>query len=125
MTFFSQYKALCTAENCPLALHNLLTLRGAMVRDAMAWADYLTEAIELYGAIPTSCSPATSGRWGRERCEIISSNQRDIYKYLHDQSVRSTWSTRAMPSASRSRSGRAARRKLAGALVQPWLLRLR
>ena len=47
--YFPQFRALCMAENCTHTLHNLITLRGAQVRDAKAWSDYLTEAIEMFG----------------------------------------------------------------------------
>ena len=47
--YFPDRKALCMAENATHTLHNLLTLRGAVVRDPHAWAGYLTEAIETFG----------------------------------------------------------------------------
>ena len=46
---FPQHRALCVAENATHNLHNLLTLRGALVRDPRIWAHYLNEAIELFG----------------------------------------------------------------------------
>ena len=48
-TSTSPTRALCMAENATHTLHNLLTLRGALVRDPHAWASYLTEAIDLFG----------------------------------------------------------------------------
>ena len=47
--YFPDKRALCMAENATHTLHNLLTLRGALVRDPHIWAHYLTEAIELFG----------------------------------------------------------------------------
>ena len=47
---FPDHRALCMAENATHNLHNLLTLRGALVRDPRIWARYLDEAIELFGA---------------------------------------------------------------------------
>ena len=44
--YFPRYRALCMAENATHNLHNLLTLRGALVRDPHGWAGYLTEAID-------------------------------------------------------------------------------
>ena len=46
--YFPDLRALCMAENATHTLHNLLTLRGALVRDPHVWAHYLTEAIELF-----------------------------------------------------------------------------
>ena len=48
--YFPRYRALCMAENATHTLHNLLTLRGALVRDPHVWSTYLTEAIETFGA---------------------------------------------------------------------------
>ena len=47
--YFPRYRALCMAENATHTLHNLLTLRGALVRDPHVWSKYLTEAIETFG----------------------------------------------------------------------------
>ena len=49
-TYFPQFKAMWMAENTTNTMHNILTLRGAQVRDALKWAHYLNETIELYGA---------------------------------------------------------------------------
>ena len=46
--YFPDRRALCMAENATHTLHNLLTLRGALVRDPHIWAHYLTEAIEMF-----------------------------------------------------------------------------
>jgi alkyl sulfatase BDS1-like metallo-beta-lactamase superfamily hydrolase len=87
--YFPQLKALCMAENCTHNLHNLYTLRGAEVRDAQAWAHYVNEAIELFGdktdVIFASHHWPT---WGRERCLEFMQKQRDMYKYLHDETLR-------------------------------------
>jgi alkyl sulfatase BDS1-like metallo-beta-lactamase superfamily hydrolase len=86
---FPDFSALCMAENATHNLHNLLTLRGAEVRDPHAWAHYLTEAVELYGA---SSDLAFASHhwpiWGRERVIGFLSEQRDLYAYLHDQTLR-------------------------------------
>ncbi len=62
--YFPDRAGLCMAENATHNLHNLLTLRGAVVRDPQVWARYLTEAIELFADSPTSSSPRTTGRPG-------------------------------------------------------------
>jgi alkyl sulfatase BDS1-like metallo-beta-lactamase superfamily hydrolase len=60
--------ALCMAENATHVLHNILTIRGAQVRDARAWAGYLTEAIDLFGGdLELVFASHHWPTWGRER----------------------------------------------------------
>lgn len=87
--FFPGKAALCMAENACHTLHNLLTLRGAVVRNPHTWAHYLTEAIELFA--DRSDVLFASHHWptfGRERLTRFLSEQRDLYAYLHDQTLR-------------------------------------
>jgi alkyl sulfatase BDS1-like metallo-beta-lactamase superfamily hydrolase len=84
-----QMRALCLAENANVSMHNVLTPRGALVRDAKAWADYLTEALRLYGSTSDVMFVSHGWpRWGNERVTDFIGSHRDAYKYLHDQSVR-------------------------------------
>jgi alkyl sulfatase BDS1-like metallo-beta-lactamase superfamily hydrolase len=87
--YFPRYRALCMAENATHNLHNLLTLRGALVRDPHAWSGYLTEAIDTFAertdvVFASHHWPA----WGRESIVEFLSLQRDMYAYLHDQTLR-------------------------------------
>lgn len=86
---FPEHRVLCIAENATHTMHNLLTLRGALVRDPNVWAAYLDEAIELFGA---DCDVLFAGhhwpRWGSERILDYLRKQRDLYAYLHDQTLR-------------------------------------
>ncbi|WP_326739953.1 alkyl/aryl-sulfatase [Streptomyces sp. NBC_01022] len=86
---FPDHAALCMAENATHNLHNLLTLRGAEVRDPRVWARYLTEAITLFGD-ETDVAFASHHwpTWGRERAMGFLAEQRDLYAYLHDQTLR-------------------------------------
>jgi alkyl sulfatase BDS1-like metallo-beta-lactamase superfamily hydrolase len=87
--FFPDLGVLCLAENANASMHNVLTPRGALVRDSKAWADYLTEALRLYG--PRTEIMVTSHAWprfGGARVRDFIASHRDAYKYLHDQSVR-------------------------------------
>jgi alkyl sulfatase BDS1-like metallo-beta-lactamase superfamily hydrolase len=86
---FPDHRALCTAENTSHTLHNILTIRGAQVRDAHAWAHYLTETIDLFGS-DTDVVFASHHwpTWGNERAVEFMSMQRDMYLYLHDQTLR-------------------------------------
>ena len=82
-------RALCMAENATHTLHNLLTLRGALVRDPRAWAHYLTEAIELFGdRVDVEFGSHHWPTWGRAEIIGFLSTQRDLYAYLHDQTLR-------------------------------------
>ena len=86
---FPRHKALCMAENCTCHLHNLYTPRGAQVRDASAWSRYIEEAISLFGA-GTDVLFASHHwpKWGRDRSVGFLRKQRDLYKYIHDQTLR-------------------------------------
>ncbi|MFF7409718.1 alkyl/aryl-sulfatase [Streptomyces lydicus] len=86
---FPAHRVLCTAENATHTLHNILTLRGALVRDPHVWAGYLTEAIDLFAedsdvAFASHHWPT----WGKDRVLEYLSLQRDLYAYLHDQTLR-------------------------------------
>ena len=87
--YFPRYRALCMAENATHTLHNLLTLRGALVRDPHIWATYLTEAIETFaGRADVAFASHHWPTWGTERIATFLSTQRDLYAYLHDQTLR-------------------------------------
>ena len=82
-------KALMNSETATGSLHNVQTLRGAKVRDAKAWAFYLTEAMQLWGNKAEVL--LTSHHWPRYGNRVIRqhlSRHRDAYKFIHDQSVR-------------------------------------
>ena len=82
-------RALCLAENGNGAMHNVLTPRGALVRDAKAWSDYLGQALRSYGG--RSDVVFTSHHWPRWGQAVIAdyiTKHRDAYKFVHDQSVR-------------------------------------
>ncbi|GAA4461237.1 alkyl/aryl-sulfatase [Phytohabitans houttuyneae] len=86
---FPDRRALCMAENATHTLHNLLTLRGALVRDPHAWARYLTEAIEMFaGQADVVFASHHWPTWGADNIVEFLSLQRDLYAYQHDQTVR-------------------------------------
>lgn len=87
--FLPEFGALCLAENANASMHNVLTPRGALVRDAKVWADYLTEALRLYGEkSKIMFTSHTWPRFGQDRVADFIASHRDAYKYLHDQTVR-------------------------------------
>jgi alkyl sulfatase BDS1-like metallo-beta-lactamase superfamily hydrolase len=87
--FLPDRAALCVADNVARSMHNILTPRGALVRDPRVWAHYLDEAIELFAA---DSEVLFSGHhwpcWGREQIADLLEKQRDLYSYLHDQTLR-------------------------------------
>ncbi len=86
---FPDARVLCIADNAARSMHNILTPRGALVRDPRVWAHYLDEAIELFGA---DSDVLFAGHhwpcWGGERIVDYLEKQRDLYTYLHDQTLR-------------------------------------
>jgi alkyl sulfatase BDS1-like metallo-beta-lactamase superfamily hydrolase len=87
--YLPDWKALCMAENANATMHNILTLRGALVRDAKAWADYLDQSVALYGG-KTDVMFASHfwPRWGQAEIVDFLGKHRDAYRYLHDEAVR-------------------------------------
>ncbi|MBV9421191.1 MAG: MBL fold metallo-hydrolase [Alphaproteobacteria bacterium] len=84
-----QFRAVFMAENANLTMHTLLPARGALVRDAKAWADYLTEAIRLFaGKSDVMFAAHGIPRFGQAEIARFLVSHRDAYKFLHDQSVR-------------------------------------
>ena len=87
--YFPERRALCMAENATHNLHNLLTLRGAVVRDARIWSRYLNESIDLFcDHVEVAFASHHWPTWGRERIVRYLRQQRDLYAYLHDQTLR-------------------------------------
>ncbi|BAN48428.1 alkyl/aryl-sulfatase [Metapseudomonas resinovorans] len=88
-TYLPQFKALWMAENTVNTLHNLYTLRGAQVRDALGWAKFIGEAMDRYGArSDVKFQSHHWPVWGEARIADYLTKQRAVYKFIHDQSVR-------------------------------------
>src|ERR1700712_532130 len=87
--FLPRYRLLNLAENCTHNFHNLLPFRGADVRDALAWSKYLGEALQMWGGkADAMCGQHHWPVWGHERIDTMIRQQRDLYKYAHDQTIR-------------------------------------
>jgi len=87
--YFPQFRTLCVAENAVRTQHNILTIRGALVRDPKAWSHYLGQTLQLYGErsdilIAQHHWPT----WGKARIAEFLSDQRDMYQWLNDQTLR-------------------------------------
>jgi alkyl sulfatase BDS1-like metallo-beta-lactamase superfamily hydrolase len=89
LIYFPDRKALCAAEDATHTFHNLLTLRGAVVRDPHGWAKYLTETIDLFGdRTDVVFASHHWPTWGPKRVVKFLTQQRDLYAYVHDQTLR-------------------------------------
>jgi len=89
LMYFPRFKAICAAEDANHTLHNLYTLRGALVRDAMRWQQALDEAIDRYGhRAEVIFAQHHWPRWGQKDIVRYLEQQRNAYKYLHDQTLR-------------------------------------
>jgi len=87
--YVPRYRLLNLAENCTHNFHNLLPFRGADVRDALAWSKYLNEALKMWGGkAEAMCGQHHWPVWGRERIDTMIRQQRDLYKFAHDQTLR-------------------------------------
>jgi alkyl sulfatase BDS1-like metallo-beta-lactamase superfamily hydrolase len=87
--YFPQFKLLNMAEDATHNMHNLYTLRGAEIRDGRLWSRYIAEAIERYGdKTDVVIAQHHWPMWGNERIVAFLKKQRDLYKFIHDQTVR-------------------------------------
>jgi alkyl sulfatase BDS1-like metallo-beta-lactamase superfamily hydrolase len=87
--YFPRYKALCTAENTTHNMHNIQTLRGARVRDALLWSKYLNEAMNLFGhRTEVLFAQHHWPVWNKDPVDNFLKKQRDLYRYLNDQTLR-------------------------------------
>jgi alkyl sulfatase BDS1-like metallo-beta-lactamase superfamily hydrolase len=76
------------AENLAMTMHNLLPVRGAKVRDALRWAQYMQEALDGLGESEVYVGQHNWPMWGKANIAAFITKHRDVYKYTHDQAVR-------------------------------------
>ena len=87
--YFPQFKALCMSEITSHHLHNVYTPRGAQVRDALAWAAQINESIDLFGErLEVQFASHHWPIWGCDNAVDYLKKQRDLYKFIHDQTLR-------------------------------------
>lgn len=87
--YLPAYRALCMSEITSHHLHNVYTLRGAQVRDALAWSEQINESIDRYGEqLEIQFASHHWPIWGREEVLEYLGSQRDLYKFIHDQVLR-------------------------------------
>ncbi|WP_391091656.1 alkyl sulfatase dimerization domain-containing protein [Vibrio sp. NH-UV-68] len=89
MFYFPQYKTMMAAEVMTHTIHNISTLRGAKTRDASSWAEYIDQALHTYG--DKADTMIASHHWptfGKEKIQNQLEKTRDMYKFVHDQTLR-------------------------------------
>ncbi|SNT50302.1 MULTISPECIES: alkyl/aryl-sulfatase [unclassified Pseudomonas] len=87
--WFPQFKALCMAENASHVQHNVLTLRGAQVRDAKVWAHYLDQSLLRYGEqAEVVFAQHHWPTWGGAAIRDYLADQRDMYAFIDSQTLR-------------------------------------
>jgi len=85
-TWFPTQKVFWAAENITATIHNIYTLRGALVRDALQWSKHINEALYRYGQdAEVMVSSHNWPRWGNERIQEVMRAQRDAYANLNNQ----------------------------------------
>jgi alkyl sulfatase BDS1-like metallo-beta-lactamase superfamily hydrolase len=85
-TYFPDWKTFWAAENICGTIHNIYTLRGALVRDALEWSKKISEALYLFGMEAEVMFASHSWpRWGNERIQEVMRTQRDTYAHLHNE----------------------------------------
>ncbi|RZT94921.1 alkyl/aryl-sulfatase [Rivibacter subsaxonicus] len=87
MFYFPEKKALCLSEVLTKHMHNVYTIRGAKMRDALAWSKYANETIDLFPEVEVAFASHHWPTWGGNNIRQYMANQRDTYRFLHDQAV--------------------------------------
>jgi alkyl sulfatase BDS1-like metallo-beta-lactamase superfamily hydrolase len=88
MFYLPKFKAFCQAEIINHTLHNMLTPRGAKVRDGRIWSQYIDEAVYTYGdKTDVSFGSHHWPVWGKEAVLDLWEDQRDLYRYIHDRTL--------------------------------------
>src|SRR3954470_19330294 len=87
--YFPQHRLLNMAENTTRHLHNFIPLRGAQARDTRVWSDAIATSMELFGAeAEILVAQHHWPIWGNAKLLAYLARQRDLYKHIHDQTLR-------------------------------------
>ncbi|MCB0965690.1 MAG: MBL fold metallo-hydrolase [Ilumatobacter sp.] len=86
--YFPQFKALCMSEIATHTLHNCYTLRGAEVRNALLWSKHIKQSLLMFGDAEVLFASHHWPTWGNEAITQYLTQQRDLYKYIHDETLR-------------------------------------
>jgi alkyl sulfatase BDS1-like metallo-beta-lactamase superfamily hydrolase len=87
MFYFPDKKALCLSEVATKLMHNIYTIRGAQVRDALGWSKYINEAMDMFPDAEVAFASHHWPTWGKDNIRAFLTNQRDTYRFLHDRAL--------------------------------------
>ena len=87
MFYFPDKKALCLSEVAVKLMHNVYTIRGAKVRDALGWSKYINETMDLFPDAEVAFASHHWPTWGKDNIRSFLANQRDTYRFLHDRAL--------------------------------------
>jgi alkyl sulfatase BDS1-like metallo-beta-lactamase superfamily hydrolase len=87
MFYFPDKKALCLSEVATKLMHNVYTIRGAQVRDALLWSKYINETMDLFPDAEVAFASHHWPTWGKDNIRGFLGNQRDTYRFLHDRAL--------------------------------------
>ncbi|MGJ7509744.1 alkyl/aryl-sulfatase [Variovorax sp. GT1P44] len=87
MLYFPDKKTLCLSEVATKLMHNIYTIRGAKVRDALEWSKYINETLDLYPDVDVAFASHHWPTWGNQHIRQYLANQRDTYRFLHDRAL--------------------------------------
>ncbi len=89
MYYIKEKKALNTAEDSTHTLHNTYSLRGAKIREPLPWSKYLNEALKMWGDdVQVMYAMHHWPIWGNKEVRDQLSSQRDMYRYINDETLR-------------------------------------
>jgi len=87
MFYFPDKKLLCLSEVAVKLMHNIYTIRGAKVRDALGWSKYINETLDLFPDAEVAFASHHWPTWGKDNIRAFLANQRDTYRFLHDRAL--------------------------------------
>lgn len=87
MFYFPDRKALCLSEVMTKHMHNVYTIRGAKMRDALGWSKYANEALDMFPDAEVAFASHHWPTWGSDNIRAYMAKQRDTYRFIHDQAM--------------------------------------
>lgn len=87
MFYLPDLKALCMAEVVSDTMHNIYTLRGAKVRDALSWSKYINQLLDAFPQAEVAFRSHHWPVWGRDKVRHHLAQQRDMYRFIHDRAL--------------------------------------
>lgn len=85
--YLPDLKALCLSEVVSHTMHNIYTIRGARMRDALAWSKYINDMLDLFPQAEVAFRSHHWPVWGRERVRDHLAKHRDLYRFIHDEAL--------------------------------------